>query len=120
GRTVGAVVEGAAGLLGRGVVLGGEQPHRGRPVLAHVQELHTQVGAELLPIAAYLRRIYARWQVEVEHLHLVVGLEPLERGQGRDESNDQVEVLDFDLPPGVEDRKSTRLNSSHVSIWYAV
>src|SRR5699024_12367762 len=84
GRTVGAVVEGAAGLLGRGVVLGGEQPHRGRPVLAHVQELHTQVGAELLPIAAYLRRIYARWQVEVEHLHLVVGLEPLERGQGRD------------------------------------
>src|SRR5699024_10909005 len=121
---LGDVIEGDTDLLGQGGVLGGEQPNRGRAVLSHVQELHAQVGAELLAVTADLRGVHARRQVEVEYLHLVVGLEPLERREGGDGAGGvgdggvderlvDVDPADLQVSPPAQPRTLTATATEH-------
>src|SRR5690625_6166329 len=133
----GDLLEGDADAFGQRVMLGGEQPHRGGAVLAHVQELHAEVGAELLAVAADLGDVDTGGKVEVEHLHLLIGLQTLQRRQRGDGTRGVgdgrvherlIEIRPADLHVCAAwiairrswtDRKSTRLNSSHVATSYA-
>src|SRR5947209_13828526 len=76
----------------------------------------------LFPYTTLFRSVQVGGLVSDEVEHVVRGLVPVRQGRGRHRAHPRAEVSAEVHPArvGGQDRKSTRLNSSHANISYAV